>query len=52
VEAESVVLRIIRGNGETVVAEAGGNLCGYFARKAADLFDSCIRKGVRTFVME
>jgi anti-anti-sigma regulatory factor len=47
-----VILRITRVNGNTAVAEVGGDLCGYFARKAAELFDSCVRSGVRSFVLD
>jgi anti-anti-sigma regulatory factor len=47
-----VILRITRVNGNTAVAEVGGDLCGYFARKASELFDSCVRNGIRSFVLD
>jgi anti-anti-sigma regulatory factor len=47
-----MILRITKVGSQTAVAEIEGDLCGYFARKAAELFDSCARNGVRSFVLD
>ncbi len=47
-----MILRITKVSSRMAVAEIEGDLCGYFARKAAELLNSCVRSGVRSFILD
>jgi hypothetical protein len=51
-ETEIMMLRITMVNKSTAVAQIEGRLCGYFARRAVGLFESCVRYGIKSLVID
>jgi hypothetical protein len=47
-----MILKITMVNKNTAVVQIEGRLCGYFARRAADLFDSGLMRGVKSLVID
>ncbi|TET35808.1 MAG: hypothetical protein E3J72_09880 [Planctomycetota bacterium] len=47
-----MMLRITMVNKCTAVAQIEGSLCGSFARRVADLFDSCLMRGIKALVID